>query len=172
MYMQMIAQNNKQHNCCHSCNHNQTPPASSPQYYPYPYPPPNLQPYPPLKESKNINGLSQNSHKPTTRSTFQKQLNKYNLSKLRKFRVAVIAVYFHLLLPKYANRFTLRRYKAHINYLSSINVLQLKQGIEKNLREKIIKWNMIQISQRIVKTRAEKELHRSKQNKTAKLIIT
>lgn len=38
---------------------------------------------------------------------------KYNMAKLRKFRVAVIAVYFSLLFPKYANCFTKKRFVRH-----------------------------------------------------------
>ena len=38
---------------------------------------------------------------------------KYNMAKLRKFRVAVIAVYFSLLFPKYANCFTKKRFARH-----------------------------------------------------------
>ena len=158
MYMQMLM-NNKQHHCCHNCphNHQHSQPVNPPppQYgYPYPmYPPP---PYP----------IMQYANKPL------KQSKNYKFNKLRKFRIAVIAVYFYLLLPKYANRLTVRRYKAHKNYITNENLLILKKDIEKQLREKVIKWNMIEISQRVAKARADRETRRVKHGKTAKLIIT
>jgi hypothetical protein len=43
----------------------------------------------------------------------KKQTKKYNFAKIRKFRIAVIAVYFYLLFPKYVNRFTRKRFSMH-----------------------------------------------------------
>ena len=53
------------------------------------------------------------------KKTYKKKLKggkKYDFSKLRKFRVAVIAVYFSLLFPKYVNRFTVKRHKIHAGH--------------------------------------------------------
>ena len=92
------------------------------------------------------------------------------MSKLRKFRIAVIAVYFHLLLPRYACRFTLRRFKYHSQKYFT-GSLALRKQIEEEMRERVLGWNMIRISQQVGKGRAEKEVHRVKPAKTAKIII-
>ena len=42
-----------------------------------------------------------------------KNKKKYNFKKIRKFRIAVIAVYFALLFPKFSNMFTLKRFQKH-----------------------------------------------------------
>ena len=60
---------------------------------------------------------------------------KYNLYKLRKFRVAVIAVYFALLFPKYVNKFTVRRYKNHVLEFSNkeININSMSNTVVEDL---------------------------------------
>lgn len=129
LYMQMMMANNQKQQNHHHCPHHQySPPPYPVQYYPPPnYPPQYSTPpnYPQPIYSSQPNYSQQpnySSQQPTGKpSEFHKSSamrmdrgrKQYNMGKIRKFRVAVIAVYFHLLLPRFANRFTVRRFKSH-----------------------------------------------------------
>lgn len=125
------AQNAQNSRCCHVV----PPPSSSlsppyPSYPPYPpfygYPPQHSQDVAdeaeedgwPQSNAQNIYN-PQNSRGPAAegRRALRRRgkgvQKKYNMAKIRKFRVAVIAVYFSLLFPKFANRFTMKRYRLH-----------------------------------------------------------
>jgi hypothetical protein len=64
--------------------------------------------------------------------------------KLRKFRVAVIAVYFSLLFPKYSNKFTLKRYRIHAKEFYT-QVDNSKEATSSFIEE-MLKLNSVKIS--------------------------
>lgn len=104
----LMAQKNKppKNKCSHHENKIQYIPIPIPQYPNHPHS--HLNEDEGDDETSNVYG---SSFKP-----FKKRKNKnkkYNFSKLRKFRVAVIAVYFYLLFPRYVNKFTRKRFKIH-----------------------------------------------------------
>jgi hypothetical protein len=93
---------------------------------------------------------------------------KYNFAKIRKFRVAVIAVYFALLFPKYANKFTLRRLKVHEAEFS--NKESRKATLSQGLIDEMLKVNVVKIAQDVRMARMDRT--NRKVGKSAKLVIT
>ena len=104
--MMMMNQQGKNSCCDHEKIKIEVVPIPMPSYQPYQnYPPnyPQSSPYDygPNKENKQV---MRSKHMGNTRK-------KYNFKKIRKFRIAVIAVCFALFFPKYSKRFTIRRYR-------------------------------------------------------------
>lgn len=80
---------------------------------------------------------------------------KYNFVKLRKFRVAVIAVYFALLFPKYSNKFTIRRYRLHSTSFFNTEEYNFKSVINSFIEE-ILSLNTVKIAQFVRASRSDK----------------
>lgn len=124
-YMMMMAQQSRgnEGHCCNHHNQNNSEPKVI--YMPFPQynqMPPIQQQYAYPQQQPFVNNQYQQqpqqlqthqfgSVKSIKRSQTQKKL--YNFQKIKKFRVAVIAIYFYLLFPKFANLFTKRRFKLH-----------------------------------------------------------
>lgn len=94
----------------------------------------------------------------------------YNMRKLRKFRVAVIAVYFALLFPRYASRFTRKRFQLHTQQYFNTQTSESKIG--ETFFEEIGGVNCYSVAKKVEEFRREKEVRRVAKTKTAKLVIS
>ena len=173
-YMMMMAQQNSQnHHCCPRNNGSEEQKVvylPFPQNGPYPQYPPypqqysqQYQPFPPSQFTPAQPNNNTNIRKNTSKKT-------YNLKKINKFRVAVIAVSFMLLLPRFANRFAKRRFQLHSEkyFGKEHHYNTLIDLATQNFSE----INYYQIAKEVESSRKEKEVRRVTKSKTAKLIIS
>ena len=93
---------------------------------------------------------------------------KYNMAILRKFRIAVIAVHFALLFPKYANRFTLKRFRNHEKSLEDIDKFHTE--VTRNYVDSLLGVNMSDLVQSVQVTKSQNK-HKHKQE-GAKIMIS
>ena len=139
----IVAQNNRLH------KEQQPMPIPIQQPYP-PYPP---QPYQPPNCPHSNQTISESevsiqqapfsypqSHpkKETKKKHKPNRHKKYNLYKLRKFRAAVIAVYFTLLFPKYCFAFTLKRYKLHCEESKKKNTALVSEFVDEMMNINLV----------------------------------
>ena len=193
LQMMIIAQNrynnqqqsSNQHQCCKNNGNsgvNILPmmPGMPGQYPPYQVPPPQQQ----MDSQKTIDDDESvivqkhnlpNKIKADTLKSAPKKRNKnlpkkkYNMFVLAKFRSAVIAVYFALLFPKYANRFTLKRFKYHMAHIQVMQPLEKgKNSMVNRLVQELLRINLVEIVQKVD---AQKKDNTSKLKGTAAQIM-
>jgi hypothetical protein len=99
--------------------------------------------------------ISKNPKKVAKKNNRGKPTKKYNLVKLRKFRVAVIAVYFSILFPRYSNKFTIKRFQLHSK--SFYNKDEYKPSLVLNsFVSEILGLNSVKIAQFVRASRMDK----------------
>ena len=168
----MAQQNNSQnHHCCPRNNGSEEPKVvylPFPQNSPYPQQyPQQYQQYPPFPPPSQFQ-----PDQPVNSAASKKNTSKksYNFKKLRKFRVAVIAVSFMLLLPRFATRFAKRRFQLHSEkYFGQEHHYNTLIDLATQHFSEI---NYYQIAKEVESTRKEKEIRRVTKSETAKLIIS